>query len=106
MAMAMLARSLVSVQAAAAPALARTISTTVVAGAGYKLKNHSGASKRFKVKKAGIMKQGAGRSHLLVGKSRRRLSALGDSVWVSSADVPRFDKLLPNTLVRRRATPH
>jgi len=60
-----------------------------------KMKSHSGASKRFKVTGSGkIMRQKAGRRHLLEHKSSTLTRRLAGTTPVSKADVPRVKKLL------------
>ena len=60
-----------------------------------KAKTHSGASKRFRKTGTGkIVRQKAGRRHLLEHKSSRRTRRLMPDVEVSSADVKRVKRLL------------
>ena len=60
-----------------------------------KQKTHSGAKKRFKVSGSGkIMRQKAGRRHLLEHKSSRRTRRLDGVAVVTKADVPRMKRLL------------
>ena len=60
-----------------------------------KMKSHSGASKRFKVTGSGkILRQKAGRRHLLEHKSSRLTRRLAGTTSVSKADTARVKKLL------------
>jgi len=61
-----------------------------------KLKNHSGASKRFKITGTGkpVRKQ-SGKRHLLAHKSARRRRSLDGSVSVHSGEVSMVRHLLP-----------
>jgi large subunit ribosomal protein L35 len=60
-----------------------------------KAKNHSGASKRFRVTGTGkIMRRRANRNHLLEHKSSRRTRRLYNEVTLTSSDQARIKKLL------------
>ena len=61
-----------------------------------KLKNHSGAAKRFKITGTGkpVRKQ-SGTRHLLVHKSAKRRRNLDGSVSVHSGEVSMVRRLLP-----------
>ena len=60
-----------------------------------KSKTHSGTSKRFKVSGSGkILRQKAGRRHLLEHKSSRVTRRLDGKAVVSPNDVPRVKRLL------------
>ncbi|HET6860942.1 MAG TPA: 50S ribosomal protein L35 [Streptomyces sp.] len=60
-----------------------------------KNKTHSGASKRFKVTGSGkIMREKAGKRHLLEHKSSKKTRSLTGAVVVSAADAPKIKKLL------------
>lgn len=60
-----------------------------------KMKNHSGMSKRVKVTGSGkIVKEQAGKRHLLEVKSSRRTRRLTGTVEVAKADVKRVKKML------------
>ncbi|AMY19248.1 50S ribosomal protein L35 [Rhodococcus kroppenstedtii] len=60
-----------------------------------KSKTHSGTSKRFKVSGSGkILRQKAGRRHLLEHKSSRVTRRLDGKAVVSANDVPRVKRLL------------
>ncbi|KIQ19688.1 50S ribosomal protein L35 [Rhodococcus sp. Leaf7] len=60
-----------------------------------KSKTHSGTSKRFKVSGSGkILRQKAGRRHLLEHKSSRVTRRLDGVAVVSPNDVPRIKRLL------------
>lgn len=62
-----------------------------------KLKTHKGASKRLKRTGTGRIKRNkAGRRHLLVNKSTKRLRKMrSDTAMVSKADARRYDQMLP-----------
>ena len=60
-----------------------------------KMKSHSGASKRFKVSGSGkLMRQKAGRRHLLEHKSSRVTRRLDGVAVVSPDDAPRIKHML------------
>ncbi|MEV0092929.1 50S ribosomal protein L35 [Streptomyces sp. NPDC050738] len=60
-----------------------------------KNKSHSGASKRFKVTGTGkILREKAGKRHLLEHKSSKKTRSLTGTVVVSPADAPKIKKLL------------
>ncbi|MEN8652933.1 50S ribosomal protein L35 [Streptomyces sp. 21So2-11] len=60
-----------------------------------KNKTHSGASKRFKITGSGkIMREKAGKRHLLEHKSSKKTRSLTGAVVVSAADAPKIKKLL------------
>ena len=60
-----------------------------------KAKTHSGASKRFRKTGTGkIVRQKAGKRHLLEHKSSRRTRRIAGDLVVSPADAPRIKKLL------------
>ncbi|MGL4305867.1 MAG: 50S ribosomal protein L35 [Mycobacteriaceae bacterium] len=60
-----------------------------------KSKTHSGTSKRFKVSGSGkILRQKAGRRHLLEHKPTKVTRRLDGTAEVSKADVPRIKRLL------------
>jgi large subunit ribosomal protein L35 len=60
-----------------------------------KQKTHSGAKKRFKVTGSGkIMREQAGKRHLLEHKSSRLTRRLTGEVEVAPADVKKVKKLL------------
>jgi large subunit ribosomal protein L35 len=61
-----------------------------------KMKTHSGAAKRFKKLKSGLVKfTQAGRRHILTKKSRKRKRGLRNSAYVSSCDIQSVLPLLP-----------
>lgn len=67
--------------------------------AGYKLKSHSGASKRFKITGSGkVMSRKAGRRHILTSKARDRKRRLKDRTVVSSGMAKSVKRLLPYSL--------
>ncbi|SDD98969.1 50S ribosomal protein L35 [Rhodococcus tukisamuensis] len=60
-----------------------------------KMKSHSGTSKRFKVSGSGkILRQKAGRRHLLEHKASKVTRRLDGVAVVAKADVPRIKRLL------------
>ena len=60
-----------------------------------KLKTHSGTAKRFKVSGCGkILRQKAGRRHLLEHKSSRVTRRLDGKAVVADVDAPRIKRLL------------
>ena len=61
-----------------------------------KMKTHSGASKRFKKLKSGLIKYTqAGRRHTLTKKSRKRKNHLRQPAYISRCDAPNIASLLP-----------
>jgi large subunit ribosomal protein L35 len=61
-----------------------------------KLKTHRGAAKRFKVTGSGRIKRyKAGTSHLLTGKSSKRMRGLRQSTLVPKVLEDNIKKLLP-----------
>jgi large subunit ribosomal protein L35 len=61
-----------------------------------KLKTHTGAAKRFKVTGTGkIMRRKAYRSHLLTGKSAKRMRGLRKATLVSDSEYDNIKRLLP-----------
>ncbi|RMH32704.1 MAG: 50S ribosomal protein L35 [Nitrospirae bacterium] len=61
-----------------------------------KLKNHSGASKRFKWTGRGkLVRRRAGMRHILTTKARDRKRRLGRSMPLSKVDAKAVEKLLP-----------
>ncbi|GLB38345.1 putative ribosomal protein l35 [Lyophyllum shimeji] len=76
----------------------RLFSTTSVAQAGYKLKSHSGAKKRWRSLADGTtFKRGkAFRSHLNVTKSPARINRLGQTAYATPTQAVKLKKsLLP-----------
>jgi large subunit ribosomal protein L35 len=64
--------------------------------AGFKLKNHSGASKRFKRSGTGKwMRRKAKMRHILTSKAPRVKARLGKSAVVSKEDASSLSRLLP-----------
>ncbi len=60
-----------------------------------KQKTHSGAKKRFKVTGSGkLLREHAGRRHLLERKPSSLTRRLAGTVEVAKADVPKIKKLL------------
>ena len=60
-----------------------------------KMKSHSGASKRFKVSGSGkLMRQKAGRRHLLEHKASKRTRRLDGRTEVAANDTKRVAKML------------
>lgn len=61
-----------------------------------KMKTHSGASKRFKKLKSGLIKYTqAGRRHILTKKSEKRKRHLRNAGYINSCDVANVAALLP-----------
>ncbi|MGB8468406.1 MAG: 50S ribosomal protein L35 [Candidatus Babeliales bacterium] len=62
-----------------------------------KMKTHSGAKKRFKKLKSGLIKfSKTNRRHLLTKKSRKRKRNLRAGAYVDSSNLHHFRVLLPN----------
>ena len=60
-----------------------------------KNKTHSGTSKRFKITGSGkVLRERAGKRHLLEHKSSRKTRALTGTVEVAPADAKKVKKLL------------
>jgi len=60
------------------------------------MKTHSGASKRFKKLKSGLIKYTqAGRRHILTKKSRKRKRDLRKPAYIASCDAGNIAALLP-----------
>ncbi|KAF9267409.1 hypothetical protein L218DRAFT_955299 [Marasmius fiardii PR-910] len=74
----------------------RSFSTTSVAQAGYKMKSHSGAKKRWRSLASGTQfKRGkAGHSHLNVHKSPARKNSLSQTAYSTPAQSNKLKKLL------------
>lgn len=63
-----------------------------------KMKTHSGAAKRFKKLKSGLIKfSHSGRRHILTKKSRKTKRNLRGSAYISSCDIRNVALLLPNS---------
>ena len=61
-----------------------------------KLKNHSGASKRFRRTGTGkLMRRKAGLRHILTTKNAKRKSRLNDAVAIDKTDTYAISRLLP-----------
>jgi large subunit ribosomal protein L35 len=61
-----------------------------------KLKTHSGAKKRFKKLKSGLVKAGkAYHRHLLTKKSPQRKRRLGSALYIARCDINHVAPLLP-----------
>lgn len=61
-----------------------------------KMKTHRGAAKRFKKTKSGKIKYRKGfRNHILTHKSTKRKRQLRKGGYISDADAPRINALLP-----------
>lgn len=61
-----------------------------------KVKTHSGARKRFKKLKSGLIKfTRAGRRHLLTKKSASRKRSLRESTYVNKSDASTISSMLP-----------
>ncbi|EPT05310.1 hypothetical protein FOMPIDRAFT_1112102 [Fomitopsis schrenkii] len=75
---------------------ARLFSTSAVAEAGYKLKSHSGAKKRWRSIASGVFKRGhAGHKHLNVNKSMVQKNRLAQTAYSNHSQTVRLKKLLP-----------
>ncbi len=62
----------------------------------YKVKTHSGAKKRFKKTKSGLIKGShAYRRHLLTKKSSKRKRDLREGLYLSAQDMCHIAPLLP-----------
>ena len=60
-----------------------------------KMKTHSGAKKRLRLTGTGRVRRGkAGKSHMMYGKSKRRLRRLRKHDMVKKCDAPRMRRLL------------
>ncbi|PPQ70020.1 hypothetical protein CVT26_013308 [Gymnopilus dilepis] len=77
-------------------ALSRLFSTTRIAEAGYKMKSHSGAKKRWRSLGSGnAFKRGkAGHQHLNVTKSPARKNRLSTTAYSTPAQTHKLKKLL------------
>jgi large subunit ribosomal protein L35 len=64
--------------------------------AGYKMKSHKGAAKRFRVTPSGKVKRQMGfGSHLLTTKSAKRMRKLTTGAYCEPAEANMVKKLLP-----------
>ena len=64
--------------------------------AGYKLKSHRGASKRFRVTGKGKVKHGQPfGSHLLTSKSGKRMRGIKSGAYLNATDSKMMRTLLP-----------
>ena len=62
-----------------------------------KLKTHRGAAKRFNKTGTGkFTRSKAYKQHILTSKSTKRKRNMRGSTIVSSADIPRLSRMLPN----------
>lgn len=62
----------------------------------YKVKTHSGAKKRFKKTKSGLIKMARqGKRHLLTKKSAKRKRHLRGGAYIAEVDIARIAPLLP-----------
>ena len=62
-----------------------------------KMKTHSGASKRFKKLKSGLVKYTKpGRRHLLAKKSAGKKRKMRHSAYINARDLIHVERLLPN----------
>ena len=60
-----------------------------------KMKTHSGAKKRFRVTGSGKVRRGkASKSHMMIGKNKRRLRRLRKNDIVHSANAPQIKRCL------------
>jgi large subunit ribosomal protein L35 len=61
-----------------------------------KMKTHSGAKKRFRKSKSGLIKASRSyRRHLLTAKSTKRKRGLRSPLYLHAADCGRVSRLLP-----------
>ncbi|KAF8349457.1 hypothetical protein F5887DRAFT_946228 [Amanita rubescens] len=74
----------------------RFFSTTQIVQAGYKMKSHSGAKKRWRSLASGssFKRPKAGHSHLNVTKSPARKNRLSNAAYSTSAQTHKLKKLL------------
>jgi large subunit ribosomal protein L35 len=64
--------------------------------AGYKMKSHKGAAKRFRITGGGKVKRGrTSGSHLLSHKSATRMRHIKSTAYCNSTDEKMIKKLLP-----------
>ena len=62
----------------------------------YKMKTHSGAKKRFKKMKSGLIKAARPfRRKLLIKKSQKRKRHLRSALFISPSDMGRIGRLFP-----------
>jgi large subunit ribosomal protein L35 len=62
-----------------------------------KIKTKKAAAKRFRKLPSGKYKRGkAGKRHILTKKNRKRLNKLKKAGYVSSADMRKVERMLPN----------
>lgn len=63
---------------------------------GYKLKTKSGAKKRFKVNKNGVVKCGqAGKRHGMIKRTPKQIRQNRGTMVVAKADTPAVIKMMP-----------
>ncbi|TFK61390.1 hypothetical protein BDN72DRAFT_778242 [Pluteus cervinus] len=76
--------------------LQRLFSTTRTVEAGYKLKSHSGAKKRWRSQASGTVfkRAHAGHSHLNVGKSPGQKNRLAQTAYATPSQVHKLKKAL------------
>ncbi|KAF9077771.1 hypothetical protein BDP27DRAFT_1253922 [Rhodocollybia butyracea] len=73
----------------------RMFSVSAVAEAGYKIKSHSGAKKRWRSLASGVFKRGkANHQHLNVTKSPARKNKLAQTGYSTPAQTQKLNKLL------------
>ncbi|KAF8895485.1 hypothetical protein BD779DRAFT_1382198, partial [Infundibulicybe gibba] len=74
--------------------ISRGFSTTPAVNAGYKMKSHSGAKKRWRSLASGnAYKRGkAGHSHLNASKSPARINRLGATAYATEAQTHKLKK--------------
>ncbi|MDR3263617.1 MAG: 50S ribosomal protein L35 [Clostridiales bacterium] len=61
-----------------------------------KQKTHSGASKRFRAKKSGLVKRArSGKNHILAKKSTKRKRGLRQGTYVDSTQAATIRNLIP-----------
>ncbi|KAF8158116.1 hypothetical protein B0H34DRAFT_749559 [Crassisporium funariophilum] len=83
-------------QCMTATSATRLFSTTPIAEAGYKLKSHSGAKKRWRSLASGtVFKRGkAGHSHMNVSKRPGQKNRLSTTAYSTSAQTQKLRKVL------------
>lgn len=60
-----------------------------------KMKTHTGAKKRFRIKKSGLIKRGQqGRRHILTKKSPKRKMSLRKGTYVSEQESKTITKMI------------
>lgn len=61
-----------------------------------KIKTHSGAKKRFKLTKSGLVKRShANRSHILTKKTTKRKRGLRQGAYADTTNAPAIKRMIP-----------